>query len=112
MTAPDQNDPILLAGTLTCGCGLVSYPVRAAQVSDGLILAEYEDHGYAPGCGARRGTKTVLIDLDAEDPEIPAVTRPRRCRATANTTRRQCRSPARPGSAYCGWHDPDRQEAR
>jgi hypothetical protein len=105
-------DPILLAGSLTCGCGLACWPTRAAQVGDGLILAEFEDHGYAPGCGARRGARVVLVSLDAEDPEVPAVIRPRRCRAVAATTRRQCRSPARPGSAYCGWHDPERQEAR
>jgi hypothetical protein len=111
---PD-HDPILLAGSLTCGCGLVCWPVRAAWIGDGLesvlILAEFEDHGYVPGCGARRGTRVILVDLDAEDPEIPAI-RPRRCRATANTTGRQCRTPARPGSAYCGWHDTDRQEVR
>jgi hypothetical protein len=108
---PD-HDPILLAGTLTCGCGLMCYPVRAAWAGDGLILAEFEDHGYAPGCRARRGTRVVLVDLGAQSQEIPAVIRPRRCRAVAATTRRQCKSPARPGSAYCGWHDPERQEAR
>jgi hypothetical protein len=111
VTAPDQ-DPILLAGSLTCGCGLVCWPTRAAWVGGGLILAEFEDHGYAAGCQARRGTRVILVNLDAEDQAIPTVIRPRHCRATAATTGRQCKSPARPGSAYCGWHDPDRQEAR
>ena len=109
--SPDQ-DPILLAGSLMCGCGLVCWPIQAAQVRGGLILAEFEDHGYAPGCQARRGTRLVLVDLDTEDQAVPAVFRPRHCRATAATTGRQCKSPARPGSAYCFWHDPDRQEVR
>jgi hypothetical protein len=103
---PDQ-DPIVLAGSLTCGCGLVCWPTQAAQVGGGLILAEFEDHGYATGCQARRGARVVLVDLDAEDQAVPAVIRPRHCRATAATTGRQCRSPARPGSAYCGRHDPE-----
>lgn len=106
------HDPILEAGSLTCECGLVCWPTRAAWVSDGLVLAEFEDHGYAPGCGARRGSRVVLVYLDAESQEVPAVIRPRRCRAVAATTRRQCKSPARPGSAYCGWHDPERTEVR
>jgi hypothetical protein len=102
------HDPILAAGSLTCGCGLVCWPTRAAWVGVGLILAEFEDHGYATGCQARRGTRVILVSLEA----IPAVIRPRQCRATAARTGRQCKSPARPASAYCGWHDPDRQEAR
>ena len=54
----------------------------------------------------------VLVDVDTECQEIPSVIRPRLCRAIASTTGRQCRHSARPGSAYCAWHDPDRQEAR
>ncbi len=106
------HDPLLVAGWLTCGCGLVRYPTRAEWVGDALILAEFEDHGYAPGCQARHGGKVVLVDLDAESQEVPPVIRPRHCRATAATTGRQCKSPARPGSAYCGRHDPERQEVR
>ena len=106
------HDPILLAGSLTCACGLVSYPTRAEWIDDELILAEFEDHGYATGCQARRGGKVVLIDLDAESQEVPGVIRPRHCRAIAATTGRQCKSPARPGSAYCGRHDPESQEVR
>ena len=105
-------DPFLAAGSLTCGCGLVCWPTRAAWVGAGLILAEFEDHGYATGCRERRGGNVILISLDAEDPTVPAVIRPRHCRATAATTGRQCKSPARPGSAYCTRHDPERQEAR
>jgi hypothetical protein len=104
-------DPILAAGSLTCECGVVCWPTRAAWVSDGLILAEFEDGGHHYGC-PHRHARVVLIDLDAESQEVPAVIRPRLCRALAATTRRQCRHPARPGSAYCTQHDPDRQEVR
>ncbi len=104
------HDPILEAGSLTCSCGAVSYPVQAAWISGGLILAEFEDeHRY--GC-PNRHARVVLIDTRAESQDVPVVIRPRLCRAMASTTRRQCRSPARPGSAYCARHDPARQEAR
>jgi len=105
-------DPILKAGTLTCPCGAVSYPVRAEWVDNWLILAEYEGHGeHRWGC-PNRHARVVLVDLGAECQEVPAVIRPRSCRAIASTTGRQCRHSARPGSAYCARHDPDRQEAR
>src|SRR5215831_17459532 len=102
------HDPILLAGSLTCHpCGAVSYPVQAAWVGSGLILAEFEDHrDHRWGCPDRHAM-VVLVDLGAETQDVPAVIRPRSCRATAATTGRQCRSPARPGSAYCARHDPD-----
>ena len=108
MNAPDR-DPILEAGSLTCPCGAVSYPVQAAWVGDGLVLAEYED-GHRYGC-PNRHARVVLVDVDAECRAVPLVIRPRLCRATAATTGRQCRHSARPGSAYCASHD-DRQEAR
>jgi hypothetical protein len=105
------HDPILVAGSLTCSCGAVSYPVRAAWIDGGLILAEFEDGGHCYGC-PNRHARVVLVDTRAEAQEVPAVIRPRHCRAIAATTGRQCKSPARPGSAYCARHDPDRQEAR
>lgn len=105
-------DPILKAGSLTCRqCGAVSYPVQAEWIDGGRILAEYEDGAHRWGC-PNRHARVVLVDLDAESPDVPSVIRPRSCRAIASTTGRQCRHPARPGSAYCAQHRPDRQEAR
>lgn len=106
------HDPILAAGWLTCHpCGAVSYPVQAEWIDGGLILAEYEDGGHHYGC-PNRHAKVVLVDLGAKSEDVPAVIRPRSCRAMAATTGRQCRKPARPGSAYCTQHNPDREEAR
>ncbi len=97
-------DPILAAGRITCGaCGAGSYPTAAEWVTGDLILAAYASV-HAPGCQARREFGAVLLDLGQEDPDVPDVQRPRLCRATAVTTGRQCRAPARPGSGYCHRH--------
>jgi hypothetical protein len=110
VTAPDR-DPLLAAGSLTCHpCGAVSYPTDAAWIGGRLILAGFEDHrDHRWGCPDRHA-RVVLVDLDAESDDVPAVIRPRLCRAMATTTGQQCRHSARHGSAYCGQHD--RQEAR
>jgi hypothetical protein len=106
-----MNDPMLAAASLLCGCGCggESWPVRAAWVGDGLVLAEYEPAVYP--CHQRGGGRVVLVDLGAGSEVVPAVIRPRRCRAVAATTGRQCRHPAGRGSAFCAQHDPDRQAA-
>jgi hypothetical protein len=108
---PD-DDPIIAAGSITCGaCGEQSYPLAAEWFGDRLILATFDQH-HTDACRRRHGHGAVLVILDAESDDIPAVQRPRMCRAVASTTGRPCRSAAQPGSGYCHWHSPERQGAR
>jgi hypothetical protein len=107
--AAAERDPMLVARSLSCRwCEAERYPVRAAWISEQLLLAEYEPSGYP----CRHPGLVVLVDLDAESETVPEVIRPRLCRAIAATTGRQCQKPAGRGSAYCHQHAPDWQEAR
>jgi hypothetical protein len=107
-----DHDPILHATSVVCGeCGATSYPADAEWVSPALILATFAPE-HDRGCSWRGFPETVLFDLGQDDPQIPALPeRPRRCHGTAASTRRQCRGYARPGSAYCLHHAPERREA-
>ena len=112
MTCCPDHDALVAAGCNICGtCKQRSYPVDAGWVAGRLVLATFEQ-AHAPGCTNRHMASTVLIDLGADDATLPRVPRPRSCRATAVTTGKPCKSPASPGSAWCRWHDPDRQAAR
>jgi hypothetical protein len=104
-----DHDPILHATSVTCGtCGTESWPTDAEWVTGTLVLVTYVgDHEY--GCPNRRPIRTVLLDLGQDNPVIPPVERPRRCRGTATTTGQQCKHYARPGSGYCVHHDPQRR---
>jgi hypothetical protein len=108
---PD-HDPILHATSVTCGgCRAESWPTDAEWITGKLVLATYAPE-HEPGCPARRAPRTVLLDLGQDDQVIPALPeRPRRCHGTAASTRQQCRGYARPGSAYCLHHGPERREA-
>jgi hypothetical protein len=101
-----DHDPILHATYVTCGhCGARSWPTDAEWITGTLVLATYAPE-HEPGCPWRGFPATVLLDLGQDDQAIPAVQRPRLCRATASSTGRQCRGHARPGSGYCSHHDP------
>lgn len=105
-------DPLLDAGWVECGaCGARSWPTDAASITGTLVLAAFSPE-HEPGCPWRGHPATVLLDRGQDDQAIPALPqRPRRCRGTAISTGRQCRSYARPGSAFCASHSPERRAA-
>jgi hypothetical protein len=107
-----DHDPILAAGYVTCGqCGGVSWPTDAEWVTGTLVLVTYAPE-HEPGCPWRGHPRTVLLNEGQDDdPGIPSVERPRRCRGTAKSTGRPCRHYAQPGSGYCAHHGPTRREA-
>jgi hypothetical protein len=99
-----RHDPILNATHVTCpDCGAESWPTDAEWITCTLLLVTY-DPDHQPGCPWRGHPSTVLLDLGQDDTGIPAVERPRRCRATAKGTGQPCRHYARPGSGYCAQH--------
>ena len=98
----DLPDPILWAHPIQCKCGSESWPADATWVADGMILASYETV-HNPGCPAPTVFGAVLL-IRGSDCTLPAVQRPRRCRAIAVTTGQPCRAYARPGSAFCHTH--------
>jgi hypothetical protein len=107
-----DHDPILVAGSITCGeCKAKSCPVTAEWLTDTLVLASYDQH-HERGCSYRDTAGVVLIDLDAASETVPAIRRPRRCRAIAASTGRPCRGYARPGSGYCPSHQAAQDGAR
>jgi hypothetical protein len=107
-----DHDPILHATSVTCGaCGTESWPADAEWITGTLVLATFAPE-HDRGCSWRGFPETVLLDIGQDNTAIPALPdRPRRCRGTAISTRRQCRGYARPGSAFCASHGSVRRAA-
>lgn len=112
---PQAGDPILAAGRIVCGsCRRESFPLAAEWVDDTLILVTFEQN-HSPACSRQSDCGTVLVDLDADEPEVPYVPRPRMCRGVVRSSSqavRPCKRLAGRGSAYCVIHDPARQVIR
>ena len=101
-----EHDPILMASPIICGqCEAKSYPAEADWVGEVGILATFTSI-HERNCPERRDYGTVLLSPDGD--VIPAVNRPRRCRAIAAGTGKPCRGYAQPGSGYCHTHNPAR----
>lgn len=110
-----DDDPILSAGRIVCGaCRRESFPLAAKWIDDTLLLVTYEQN-HSHVCSRQGDCGTVLVDLEADAPEVPYVPRPRLCRGVVRSSGqavRPCRRLAARGSAYCAHHDPARQVIR
>jgi hypothetical protein len=93
-------DPLLYAGERVCGCGGEGWPVDAAWLAPGMVLAVFQ-LAHRGGCRGPRVCAAVL-DLGSEDTAMMPAPRGNAQRARAHYRRWPCRACWElRGGAYC-----------